>query len=167
MDLGRQIRALATELVEQFSHDNQRLIIAESCTGGMISSAIISVENCSNMFEGGIVAYSNDLKQKLLGVSDAEITKYGAVSKQIANQMAVGALAISNANIALAITGIAGPNGGSLDKPVGTVFICILNRFDRIFELQLLLNGDRNNIRQKSVHLAFEKIIEIRFDSVG
>ena len=102
---------------------NKKLSLAESCTGGMIASRITDISGASEIFTHGFVTYSNHAKQQLLGVNESLIKTHGAVSKEVALAMAEGALARSRADIAVSVTGIAGPTGGTDDKPVGTVWI--------------------------------------------
>lgn len=103
---------------------------AESCTGGMVSKTLTDVPGASEVFEMGIVSYSNRIKTKLLGVNEEVLKRYGAVSEQTARLMAQGAARQSGSQIAVAITGIAGPGGGTKEKPVGTVFVCVLKNTD-------------------------------------
>ena len=115
----------AEELVEQAKNKGLRLASAESCTGGLVAAALTEIAGSSAVFDRGFVTYSNDSKVELLGVSPETIAMQGAVSAQTAREMALGALARSQADIAMAITGIAGPGGGSEEKPVGLVqFAC-------------------------------------------
>jgi nicotinamide-nucleotide amidase len=104
------------------------LAVAESCTGGRIASLFTAMPGASAYFLCGVVTYSNFSKQEILGVSGDTLEKYGAVSRQVAEQMAEGVLAVSGADYAIATTGIAGPTGGTPDKPVGTVWIAVASR---------------------------------------
>ena len=113
---------LSQRLGEQLLQRHWRIATAESCTGGGLSAAITAVAGSSNWFEYGIVSYANVAKQKLLGVSAETLDQYGAVSKAVVIEMARGLLNLSAANIAVATSGIAGPTGGSPEKPVGTVW---------------------------------------------
>ena len=101
----------------------KRAVFAESCTGGLIASQITALPGTSDVFEAGIVSYSNQSKEKLLGVSEIEIENFGAVSQEVVIAMTKGVLEKTGADVALAVTGIAGPTGGSEEKPVGTVYI--------------------------------------------
>ena len=113
--------ALARQLGERLQAAGLMAVTAESCTGGMIAAAITEVAGSSNWFERGFVSYSNEAKQDLLRVSTGTLRQHGAVSEQTAAEMACGALGHSHAGFAIAVTGVAGPGGGSPDKPVGTV----------------------------------------------
>jgi nicotinamide-nucleotide amidase len=115
----------------------ETLALAESCTGGFIANQITNVPGASKMFKGGIVAYSNEAKEKFLGVRAKTLSQHGAVSKEVAAQMAEGARKRFSANYAIAVTGIAGPTGGTKDKPTGTVFIAVAGRSGTIVERKL------------------------------
>lgn len=114
---------LVEQLVEKLKHKKWKLVSAESCTGGMISTAITDKAGASAVFERGFVTYSNQSKIDCLGVSPATLKKYGAVSMQVAEEMAQGALDHSEAKVSITVTGIAGPDGGTPQKPVGLVYI--------------------------------------------
>ncbi len=132
------------------------LATAESCTGGMIAEAITSVSGSSSVFRGGFVTYHNDLKADL-GVDPADIRKVGAVSQAVAKSMAINALKRSDAAYAVSTTGIAGPDGGTPDKPVGTVWVAIAS--DKGVEAWLLvLNGDRETIRDRATKAALQLV---------
>src|ERR1700748_3089021 len=118
-----EIVTLARLLVDEARERSLRIVTAESCTGGMVAGAICQVAGASDVFERGFVTYSNRAKQELLGVPGDLIADYGAVSEPVARMMAEGALANSNAHIAVAITGVAGPGGGTEMKPVGLVHL--------------------------------------------
>ncbi len=114
--------ALAERLRVAMCVRGWRLALAESCTGGMLGAAVTSVAGASEYFVGGLVTYANEAKVRLLGVDRAVLARHGAVSDVVARRMAEGALRALGADVALAVTGIAGPSGGSADKPVGTVW---------------------------------------------
>ena len=118
-----EIETLARLLVDEARRRSFRIVTAESCTGGLVSAAICQITGASDVFERGLVTYSNRAKQELLGVPGDLIADMGAVSEPVARMMAEGALANSNAHLAVAITGVAGPGGGTRMKPVGTVHI--------------------------------------------
>lgn len=119
------IAALAAELVEKARAANLVLATAESCTGGLIAAAITDVAGSSAVFDRGFVTYSNEAKSDMLGVPAETLQRHGAVSSQTAHAMAFGALSNSKADIAVSVTGIAGPDGGTAEKPVGLVYIGI------------------------------------------
>ena len=124
---------------------------AESCTGGMISSAIVHINGSSQIFKSSVIVYSNDMKSKLLNIPKNLIIKNGAVSEIVVSNMAKKSLEIINADISIAVTGIAGPTGGSVDKPVGTVWIGIGTK-EKIITNKYKFNGNRLEIRQKTTH---------------
>lgn len=116
-------KSLAQYVVELLNKQNEKITLAESCTGGLIASLITQVSGASSVFEAGIVSYSNDIKSQILGVNKATLEQNGAVSKATVEEMALGALKLANADIAIAVSGVAGPSGGTEEKPVGTVWI--------------------------------------------
>ena len=122
---------------------------AESCTGGMIASSIVSINGSSNIFKSSIVTYSNSMKSKLLNIPLTLIETNGAVSEQTAYHMALNVLSLMKADISIAVTGIAGPTGGSANKPIGLVWIAIGTKI-KVFQKKYLLNGNRLEIRQKT-----------------
>jgi nicotinamide-nucleotide amidase len=135
------------------------LVTAESCTGGMIAAACTSLTGSSAWFERGFVTYSNEAKTELLGVGRELIAAHGAVSAEVAGAMAAGALAASHASCALSVTGIAGPGGGTADKPVGTVWIATALRGASAEANLLQASGDRAAIRARSVVRALELLL--------
>jgi len=128
-----------------------RLATAESCTGGWIAAACTAVAGSSDWFERGFVTYSNEAKTDMLGVPAALIAMHGAVSGEVARAMADGARAHSRAQLAVAVTGVAGPGGGSLAKPVGTVWVALACAGTAVRAELLQLQGDRAAIRQQTV----------------
>ncbi len=124
---GTDNDTLASVIGGLLKDKKQKVITAESCTGGLIAKLITDVSGSSEYFSGGFVCYSNELKQKLLDVPEDMLERYGAVSEPVANAMAKGAINATNTDWAIAVTGIAGPTGGSADKPVGLVYIAIAN----------------------------------------
>lgn len=123
--MSQQLDLLATELVEKMTSSSQTLSIAESCTGGLLANTLTNVPGASSVFFEGVVSYSNAAKTRLLGVPLSLIEKHGAVSAEVAQAMAEAIQKKSGATFGLATTGIAGPSGGSKEKPVGTVFLAI------------------------------------------
>ena len=141
-----------------------RLAAAESCTGGLIAAACTSVAGSSDWFERGFVTYSNAAKAESLGVDPALIAAHGAVSEPVARAMAEGALAHSRADLAVAVTGIAGPGGGSADKPVGTVWLALARHGAATLAERLQLPGDRTAVRERTVERALDGLIEAARD---
>jgi nicotinamide-nucleotide amidase len=137
----------------------QRLAIAESCTGGWIAQCITETAGCSAWFECGFVTYSNEAKQAMLGVPATLLSTYGAVSSEVVASMTKGVLERSNADWALAVSGIAGPSGGTAEKPVGTVWIAWQQRNKTARVLCFTGSGDRHNIRAQTVVQALEGLL--------
>ncbi|HEX6319309.1 MAG TPA: CinA family protein [Burkholderiales bacterium] len=151
--------ALARKVGERLKAANALLVTAESCTGGWVAQAITSVAGSSEWFERGFVTYSNAAKEELLGVSPAVLQRHGAVSEETAREMALGALTHSRGTIALSITGIAGPGGGSPDKPVGMV--CFgWARNGAVNTQTCRFPGDRESVRRQSVIHALEELLK-------
>ncbi|MEM8744183.1 MAG: CinA family protein [Pseudomonadota bacterium] len=138
------------------------LATAESCTGGLISATLTEVPGSSDVVERGFVTYSNDAKMEMLGVAEALIEEHGAVSEEVACMMAQGAVAHSSADIAVSVTGIAGPGGGTADKPVGLVHFAVARRGKSVTPARRTF-GDigRGSIREKSVKEAFDLVRSI------
>ncbi|HXI71548.1 MAG TPA: competence/damage-inducible protein A [Verrucomicrobiae bacterium] len=136
---GFDDETIEENLVRQLSAQKQTLALAESCTGGGIANRITNVPGASEIFLGGVVSYSNAAKETLLGVSAGSLAAHGAVSETVAREMAVGAREKFGADFAIAVTGIAGPGGGTVEKPVGTVFIALAGAFGIVVERRLNL----------------------------
>ena len=134
--------------------------VAESCTGGLLGGRITSVSGSSEYFLGGVIAYSNTVKTKLLNVEQGTLDEFGAVSERCAVEMATGARRLLGSDLAIAITGIAGPLGGTPDKPVGTVYIAVAFG-DRTTSRRFEFPGDREAVREQSVEAALEMAIEV------
>ena len=152
---------LATRAGARLKSRGQLLATAESCTGGWVAQAVTAIAGSSDWFERGFVTYSNESKQELLGVNEATLARHGAVSEPTAREMAAGALGASHASIALAITGVAGPSGGSADKPVGMVCIAWAQRGGAARCETRHFEGDREAVRRQSVIRALEGLIEV------
>jgi nicotinamide-nucleotide amidase len=142
-----------------FQTRKHTLSVAESCTGGLLAKVLTDIPGSSNYFLGGVVAYNNKIKHQMLNVQDETLTDYGAVSEKTAMEMATGVMMRFSSTIALSITGIAGPGGGTPDKPVGTVYICAAGRdgFLQVERGQYI--GDRDTIRRRSVNKALSMVI--------
>jgi nicotinamide-nucleotide amidase len=140
---------------------NLRIVLAESCTGGLVCQQLTNIPGSSVWFDRGFITYSNESKMELLKVNKTTLSKFGAVSKEIASEMALGALDASHADIALSITGIAGPSGGSTDKPVGTVFFAIAYQNRVVFNASKIFPGSRENIRESSCLFALNQVLAL------
>ena len=147
--MWNKINKEAEFLFNQCTQKNINVTAAESCTGGMIASSIVSINGSSNIFKSSIVTYSNSMKSKLLNIPLSIIETNGAVSEQTVYHMALNVLSLMRADISIAVTGIAGPTGGSINKPVGLVWIAIGTKL-KVFQKKYLLNGNRLEIRQKT-----------------
>jgi nicotinamide-nucleotide amidase len=154
-----EIETLARLLVDEASARRVRIVTAESCTGGLVASAITAVSGASEVFDRGLVTYSNRAKQDLLGIAGDMLADYGAVSEPVARMMAEGALENSNAHISVAITGVAGPNGGTEMKPVGLVHLATA-RANQSVHHRVERFGDigRENIQLAAVQIALEML---------
>lgn len=150
------MRSLVEKLALLLEARGWRMTTAESCTGGLIAAALTSRPGASKVFEEGFVTYSNRSKSALLGVPQAFLERHGAVSAQVAQAMAQGALARSNADLALSVTGIAGPDGGTSEKPVGLVYLGCALRGGDLASIENLFQGDRHAIREASTRAALE-----------
>ena len=135
-----------------------RLATAESCTGGLISACLTEIPGSSRVFERGFVTYSNQAKSELLGVPASLIQTFGAVSEEVARAMADGALAHSDANVSIAVTGIAGPDGGTEDKPVGLVHLAAARKGASALHRLAIFPGDRSAVRAAAVNAALDMV---------
>jgi nicotinamide-nucleotide amidase len=147
-------------LAEKLKKDGYMLATAESCTGGMVSAACTALAGSSDWFERGFVTYSNAAKQEQLGVDAALIAAHGAVSEPVARAMAFGAIRHSKAQVSIALTGIAGPTGGSAAKPVGTVWFGFSVNGTLHSEMQCF-GGDRASVREQSVRHALQRLLAL------
>lgn len=149
---------LARTLGERLKRAGAMLVTAESCTGGGAAQAVTSIAGSSGWFDRGYITYSNDAKRELLGVRADTLARHGAVSEETAREMAQGALAKGKGTVALAITGVAGPGGGSAEKPVGTVCFAWATKRGARAETQRF-SGDRESVRRQSVIHALEGVL--------
>jgi nicotinamide-nucleotide amidase len=155
------LRERAEEVAGFLRAHGDMLATAESCTGGWIAKACTDLAGSSEWFESAAVTYSNRAKQALLGVTSATLEKQGAVSRECALEMVAGALARFEASVAVAVTGIAGPSGGSPDKPVGTVWIAWQRRGGTASAEVFHFDGDRDAVRRQTVAEALKGVQEI------
>lgn len=150
---------LAEQLGRKLKAGGKTIATAESCTGGWIAETITEVAGSSAWFDRGFVTYSNPAKMQMLAVSPQTLEYYGAVSAETATEMAAGALAHSVADVAVAVTGIAGPDGGTPEKPVGTVFIVWADKNGAVKVVKKLFSGNRRQIREQTVRSAIEGLM--------
>ena len=155
-----ELEALAAKLGALLLANGEKLATAESCTGGWVAQCLTAISGSSDWFERGFVTYSNEAKQEMLGVEPETLLKHGAVSETTASAMAAGALRHSHANWALSITGIAGPAGGSLEKPVGSVCFGWVGPDGRVEVESCFFPGSREEIRSQSVAHALTGLLE-------
>lgn len=155
IEIGGRLIAEAAELLDAARVRGETLVTAESCTGGLLAATFTAIPGSSNVFERGFVTYSNAAKSEMLGVPFWLIERHGAVSEDVARAMAGGALTHSHASLAISVTGIAGPDGGTLEKPIGLVHFAALRRDEEIHHERVLF-GDlgRAEIRRRSVERA-------------
>lgn len=157
----KQLETLSTELGVELQKNNLLFTCAESCTGGLLSQSIVSVPGSSAWFGCSFITYSNISKHKILGVSKNTLNDFGAVSEEVVDEMVSGALKESKSNLGIAISGIAGPGGGTPQRPVGTVCVAWkLNESKSIIET-FLFEGSRNEVRYQTVIKALEGAIDL------
>lgn len=150
---------LAEQLGQQLQTRSAKVTTAESCTGGGIAHAITAVAGSSAWFDYGFVTYSNEAKQRLLGVSAAILEAHGAVSEAVVRSMATGASLVASADFAVAVSGIAGPGGGSADKPVGTVWFAWCHPAGILTKLHCF-SGDRESVRDQALVVALRGLLD-------
>ncbi|PHV10784.1 CinA family protein [Chitinimonas sp. BJB300] len=159
MSLPHTIIGLAEQLGRMLAVRHLHVTAGESCTGGGIANAITEIPGSSGWFDMAFVTYSNEAKCRLLGVPEAALAKFGAVSEEVAQAMAFGALQSAKADIAVAVSGIAGPSGGTAEKPVGTV--CFAWAFGRQLESETRhFAGDRTQVREQTIEHALRGLIQ-------
>ena len=155
------LTALATLVGAKLKAQGVMLATAESCTGGWVAQAVTAISGSSDWFERGFVTYSDAAKQEMLGVSARTLAEHGAVSEPTAREMAAGALVHSRAQVALAITGVAGPSGGSPEKPVGMVCFGWAVKEGALSAETRQFEGDRESVRRQSVIAALQGVLEL------
>jgi nicotinamide-nucleotide amidase len=154
------IENIIKKIILKLSKENKSISFAESCTGGRIAAAFTSVSGASSILNGSCVTYSNEIKHKWLDVSEDTLENFGAVSKECVSEMLDGIQKMAKSNYAIAVSGIAGPTGGTKLKPVGTVYIGILTLEDKkIFHC--FFNGSRKEIQEQSTVFAIKKLAKI------
>lgn len=162
MDVSQEeLESLAAELGAALLRRGWMLAVAESCTGGWAAQALTAVAGSSAWFERGFITYSNDAKREMLGVRAETLAAFGAVSEETAAEMALGVLTYARAQAAFAITGIAGPSGGTPDKPVGTVCFAWARAGAEVVTARQHFSGDRRRIRAQSVQEALRHMLAL------
>ena len=151
-------------IAKKFNDQNFLLSVAESCTGGLLAKKITDESGSSAWFDCGFITYSNEAKIRMLGVNKESIAEFGAVSLEIAQEMAIGVQKNSRAIFSISITGIAGPNGGSPEKPVGTVHVCFAFKGSVLKDYKLQLSGERSSIREQTVSVIIEELDKLTFN---
>ena len=159
--MGRELYQLAEQAGMALKARGWMLAVAESCTGGGVGQTLTMVPGSSQWFERGFIVYSDIAKQEMLDVKRTTLARYGAVSEQTATEMALGTLAHSHAQFALAVTGIAGPDGGSADKPVGTVCFAWCAKGGAPVAATHHFAGDRDAVRRQSVARALDGVLDL------
>jgi nicotinamide-nucleotide amidase len=157
------IRKLAEALVNELKESGKAVATAESCTGGWVAKAITDIAGSSAVFGYGIVSYSNGAKESIIGVQNKTLEEYGSVSAEVVEEMAKGTLGLSGADIAVAVSGVAGPDGGTAVKPVGTVWFAwaVRDGANAVVDTQLeQFSGDRELVREASVAYALQGVRE-------
>ena len=148
------------ELAGLLKKNNLKIATADSCTGGLIAAELVNVPGISGQFEEGYITYSNGAKEKILGVSHETLKRYGAVSKETAEEMAYGARNEAGSDISVISTGIAGPDGGTKEKPAGLVYLSCCCK-ERVWTERHLFNGDRQEVRNASVKAALALAVQV------
>ncbi len=161
MRFPAEIEVLAQHVIETYTAEKKKIVTAESCTGGLLAAALTTTPGASEVFERGFIAYSYDAKSELLGVLSEDIIRYGAVSAEIAEAMAAGALEFSQADVGISITGIAGPGGGMPNKPVGLTYFGVATRDGARFHLCHTYSGDRHEVRTRCIVEALGMLLSL------
>lgn len=147
LNIDQNISKQILEIGKKLKAANFKLATAESCTGGLIGAVLTSVAGSSDWFSGGVIAYSNDIKNSILKVSGKTLEQFGAVSCETVKEMAIGVSELLNADISVSVSGIAGPGGGTSEKPVGLVFVGIYNR-GQVESFKYCFEGSRDKVRE-------------------
>jgi nicotinamide-nucleotide amidase len=155
----KQLRQLSIAIGNKLKERGAWITCAESCTGGWVAKVLTDIAGSSAYFDRGFVTYSNTAKYDLLGVGETTLANYGAVSEVVVREMALGALSAANADFAVSISGIAGPDGGSVDKPVGTVWFAFAAREGQMLACKQIFSGDRDAVRLQAVVFALQTLL--------
>lgn len=156
-----QLDDLATRVGAALKTRGWMLASAESCTGGWVGEAVTAISGSSQWYERGFITYTNLAKQEMLGVTSATLAAHGAVSEATVREMAQGALTHSHADVSVAISGVAGPTGGSPEKPVGTVCFAWADKNGKLYSEKYLFPGDRREVRRQAVTMALEGVLAL------
>ncbi|OVZ92677.1 nicotinamide-nucleotide amidase [Yersinia alsatica] len=156
----KQLRQLSIAVGNKLKERGAWVTCAESCTGGWVAKALTDIAGSSAYFDRGFVTYSNAAKHDLLGVQESTLESYGAVSEAVVQEMARGALRKANADFAISISGIAGPDGGSAEKPVGTVWFAFATGEGQIVARKQLFHGDRDAVRLQATVFALQTLLD-------
>ncbi len=161
-----ELATIAQQVIKEFGEAGFTLATAESCTGGLIGGCITSVGGSSAVFDRGFITYSNEAKSEVLGVSSELIAEHGAVSAQVASEMAIGAIKQSGVNAAVAVTGVAGPGGGTETKPVGIVYIAVATSDEEgaFVEDFNFADMSRDEVRRETIKEALEMLLGYGLD---
>ena len=161
----KQLETLSIQVGQQLQAQGKTVTTAESCTGGWIAKVLTDISGSSDYFQRGFVTYSNEAKHRMIGVADASLLQFGAVSQQVVEEMASGALKEAAADFAISVSGIAGPGGGSIGKPVGTVWFGFAQKQAdgtvSITTVHRVFQGDRNQVRLQSTGYALETLLSL------
>ena len=156
----KNIRKLTEKIIQKLTKNGHTISFAESCTGGRIAAAFTAISGASEVLHGACVTYSNDIKHQWLDVSNEVLENYGAVSEQCVTQMLEGIQKMTGSDYAIAVSGIAGPTGGTQFKPVGTVYIGIQTPYDqKVYHCHF--SGSREEVQEQSTNFAIDKIAEV------
>lgn len=155
-----QLRQLSIAVGNGLKDRGAWVTCAESCTGGWVAKALTDIAGSSAYFDRGFVTYSNAAKHDLLGVKESTLVEYGAVSEAVVREMALGALRAANADFAVSISGVAGPDGGTTEKPVGTVWFAFAARDGQISAIKQLFFGDRDGVRLQAAVFALQTLLD-------
>ena len=166
MITDQKLLLLANELGDSLMQRGIMLVSAESCTGGWVGQTITAIAGSSRWYERGFITYSNLSKQEMLGVDEQILNKFGAVSEQIASEMAAGAISHSSAQFSIAVTGIAGPGGATEGKPVGMICHGWAIKDSLVKSAVCMLEGDRESIRKQAVAIALQGAIDLLHEDI-
>ncbi|MFD1093808.1 nicotinamide-nucleotide amidase [Providencia vermicola] len=160
-----RLETLSIQIGQKLKAQGKTVTTAESCTGGWIAKVLTDIAGSSDYFQRGFVTYSNEAKHQMIGVTDASLQQFGAVSQQVVEEMASGALEEATADVAISVSGIAGPGGGSIDKPVGTVWFGFAQKqvdgTVLVIARHRVFQGDRNQVRLQSTGYALETLLSL------